>query len=219
MPARAKRPSQAPPSASPRDASATKERLLAAAEEEFSTHGFRGARVQAIVARAGVNERMLYHHFGDKEGLYKALFSHLGDTLGPEFEVALDAPGPPDPLERFTEMLRHYFDTIVLRPSLVRMVMYESLAGWPLLMDMRKNDERLTGKLAALFVEAKRAGVFRDDADLMTVLLAAGGAFYMIPIMRPRMEGYLHVSLDDPETLTALRERIIEIFLRGVVAR
>src|SRR6266498_4700941 len=46
--------------------------LLAAAAEEFARHGPKGARVQAIVERAGVNERMIYHHFGSKDGLYAA---------------------------------------------------------------------------------------------------------------------------------------------------
>jgi AcrR family transcriptional regulator len=32
-----------------------------------------GARVDAIVKRAGVNPRMLYHYFGNKQGLFEAL--------------------------------------------------------------------------------------------------------------------------------------------------
>jgi len=47
--------------------------ILDAATEEFAAHGFGGARVDAIAARAQTNKRMLYHYFGDKEGLYVAV--------------------------------------------------------------------------------------------------------------------------------------------------
>jgi AcrR family transcriptional regulator len=47
--------------------------LLDAAAREFARFGPQGARVHAIVASAGVNEPMLYHHFGSTDGLYRAV--------------------------------------------------------------------------------------------------------------------------------------------------
>lgn len=57
----------------PRNAEATRQRLLAAAREEFSLLGFAGARVDRIADRAGANKRMIYAYFGDKDQLYEAL--------------------------------------------------------------------------------------------------------------------------------------------------
>jgi len=54
-----------------RDPQRTQERILAAALKEFSAKGFSGARVDAIARRAAINKRMLYHYFGDKEGLFR----------------------------------------------------------------------------------------------------------------------------------------------------
>jgi AcrR family transcriptional regulator len=51
----------------------TRERILAAALKEFATHGFAGARVDAIAQRAAINKRMLYHYFGNKEKLFRAV--------------------------------------------------------------------------------------------------------------------------------------------------
>ena len=51
----------------------TRERILSAASKEFAARGFAGARVDAIAQRAAINKRMLYHYFGDKEGLFKAV--------------------------------------------------------------------------------------------------------------------------------------------------
>jgi TetR/AcrR family transcriptional regulator len=51
----------------------TRERILSAALEEFAANGFAGTRVDAIAGRAAINKRMLYHYFGNKEGLFRAV--------------------------------------------------------------------------------------------------------------------------------------------------
>jgi TetR/AcrR family transcriptional regulator len=51
----------------------TRARILSAALQEFAANGFAGARVDAIARRAAINKRMLYHYFGDKEGLFRAV--------------------------------------------------------------------------------------------------------------------------------------------------
>jgi len=49
---------------------ATREQLLAAAEEVFAAVGFRAATVRDICQRAGANIAAVNYHFGDKEALY-----------------------------------------------------------------------------------------------------------------------------------------------------
>ncbi len=54
---------------SPR-ALATRQRILDAALAEFSEKGLAGGRVDDITARSGVNKRMIYLHFENKEDLW-----------------------------------------------------------------------------------------------------------------------------------------------------
>jgi TetR/AcrR family transcriptional regulator len=56
-----------------RDPERTKARILAAATSEFAAHGYAGARVGEIAARAGVNKQLISYYFGGKEGLYRAI--------------------------------------------------------------------------------------------------------------------------------------------------
>jgi len=51
----------------------SRERILSAALKEFAAKGFAGARVDVIARRAVINKRMLYHYFGDKKGLFRAV--------------------------------------------------------------------------------------------------------------------------------------------------
>src|SRR5581483_6776266 len=71
------------------DAEGTREAILDAAEEIFAEHGFDGARIDAIAAKADYNKSLIFHYFGDKLGLYAAVVRRadqqmnqgLGQTL------------------------------------------------------------------------------------------------------------------------------------------
>jgi len=41
--------------------------------KEFTDKGYGGARIDSIARRSGANKRMIYHYFGDKDGLYLAV--------------------------------------------------------------------------------------------------------------------------------------------------
>jgi AcrR family transcriptional regulator len=70
-----------------RDPEGTRRRILDASAEHFSLHGPEGARVDAIAAAAGVNKRMLYHYFGDKEGLFQAALDDRAARFGGAADV------------------------------------------------------------------------------------------------------------------------------------
>ena len=55
------------------NAEATRAALLAAARRAFAASGFAGADVGAIAAEARVTTGAIYHHFGSKKGLFRAV--------------------------------------------------------------------------------------------------------------------------------------------------
>ncbi|HEY2082004.1 MAG TPA: TetR/AcrR family transcriptional regulator [Verrucomicrobiae bacterium] len=73
----------------------TQQRILEAALQEFSAKGFAGARVDVIARRARINKRMLYHYFGDKEGLFREVLRRKISE-----RAAWLATAPEEPMER-----------------------------------------------------------------------------------------------------------------------
>ena len=103
-----------------RDAAASRQRLLAAATSEFVNHGVAGARVDRIAAAASANKRLIYDHFGDKDGLFDAVLDHFT-------EHAVDAvPIDASDLPAYAGRL---FDYHVDHPDLLRLVTWARLEG------------------------------------------------------------------------------------------
>ncbi|MFD0269325.1 TetR/AcrR family transcriptional regulator [Streptomyces sp. NPDC127106] len=81
-----------------------RQQILAAATEEFGTHGYAGASLASIAARVGVTKTLLHQYFGTKEDLYLACLAPVGDRLLGVVRDAMDAGGtgsgttPPTPL-------------------------------------------------------------------------------------------------------------------------
>ncbi len=70
----------------PRTESAgTRDRILAAAREEFSERGYEKTSVRAIAKAAGVDSALVHHYFGTKEQIFEA-------AVAVAFAPALNAP-------------------------------------------------------------------------------------------------------------------------------
>lgn len=55
----------------------TKDAILDAALREFADKGYDGARTREISQKANVNQRLIGHHFGNKELLWQATAKHV----------------------------------------------------------------------------------------------------------------------------------------------
>ena len=81
-----------------RNALETKRRILEAAGHEFAAKGFDGARLGTIARAAAVQQALIHHYFGDKEGLHgEVVRSGLAAMTEGVWELLsrMDAPPPP----------------------------------------------------------------------------------------------------------------------------
>jgi TetR/AcrR family transcriptional regulator len=98
----------------------TRARILSAALQEFAARGFAGARVDAIARRAAINKRMLYHYFGDKEGLFRAV---LRRKIAERQAWSESQSGDPE------ESLPFWFAATCKDRDWVRLLEWEALQG------------------------------------------------------------------------------------------
>jgi AcrR family transcriptional regulator len=68
----------------------TQTRILDAAEELFLLHGFEGASMRMLTARAGVNLAAINYHFGSKDALIEAVLRRRLDPMNASRVAALD---------------------------------------------------------------------------------------------------------------------------------
>ena len=124
-----------------RSADLTREKLLLAATAEFAAHGAAGARIDRIAERAGVNKRMIYAYFGNKEQLFDTVLEH---SLA---QLAEAVPLAPDDLPGYAGRL---FDYLVDHPERHRLALWRTLeSSPPTEAETRSTAEKLAALSAA----------------------------------------------------------------------
>lgn len=103
-----------------------REELLEAANRVVLRDG-PGASMNAIAAEAGITKPILYRHFGDKGGLYRALAVRHTDALLSSLRAALDAPA--DRRRRVESTLDTYLAAIASHPQVYRFLMHPAEEG------------------------------------------------------------------------------------------
>jgi AcrR family transcriptional regulator len=155
-----------PPAPRPRDADRSRARILAAATREFARHGYGGARVDAICRAAQLNARMIYHYFGDKDGLYVAVLERVLDDLRRE-ELKLVVDETP-PLQGVLELFDFMYGHFGAHPELINLMSGENVLGARFLRRSAKIPlvaSPLIALLRALLRRGERDGVFRRGID------------------------------------------------------
>ncbi|MBB4567923.1 TetR/AcrR family transcriptional regulator [Rhizobium leucaenae] len=203
----------------PRNPQRTHAMILEAATEEFAAHGFGGARVDAIAARAQTNKRMLYHYFGDKEGLYVAVLEATYAAIrNAEKNLDLARRGPEEGMRELALFTWHYF---LEHPKFLSLLVTENLHEARYLKRSDKISamhSHFIGELADVLRRGEAAGIFRRAIDPVSVYLtiAALGFFYLSN--RHTLSTIFARNLTAPEALKAWGEHIVSVTLASIRA-
>jgi AcrR family transcriptional regulator len=110
---------------------ATRSRLLEAGRRLFASDGFAAVSTQAIVAAAGVTRGALYHQFGDKAGLFAAVYEEVERDLVGTITARIVAAAPTDQLSAMRIGSRLFLEECSA-PDVQRIVLIDAPAvlGW-----------------------------------------------------------------------------------------
>lgn len=147
----------------PEGADSTRERIVAAATDEFARHGIAGARVDRIAKQARTSKERVYAYFRGKEALY----AHV--SLRELVRVAQATPMDPTDLPGYAGRLFDHFT--VTRPDHHRLITWGRLEladtdAPPGADTIRETVSRKIDQLR----EAQRAGQLDQDWDPVDVL-------------------------------------------------
>jgi AcrR family transcriptional regulator len=107
----------------------TKSALVSAARELFATRGYAAVPADEVVRAAGVTRGALYHHYGDKQGLFRAVFEDVEREVMAEVEAAM--AGAPDVFTGVVTALTAFLD-LCGRPEVRRISLTDAptVLGW-----------------------------------------------------------------------------------------
>jgi len=204
----------AKPARTARDPERTRAAILAAATAEFTAKGLTGARIDAIARSAGANKRMIYHYFGDKDGLYLAVLEATYAAIRTaERELHL---GDRDPVEGMRELVRFTWAYFIAHPEFLSLLGTENLNKACYLKRSKRIRELhspLVGMISGLLERGMREGVFRAGVDpvQLYVTIAALGFFYLSN--RHTLSTIFGRDLSGPKSLAEREQHIIDVVL------
>lgn len=157
----------------------TRQRLLEAAAEVFADGGYRRATIAKICRRAGTNIAAVHYHFGDKQGLYAAVFDYAQRRATSE-DVATDGTRPPE------ERLRSHVTTFVgrlldpHRPAwIARLLAHELIEPTQVLDRLVRNRMRANhDQIADAIRELLGAAATPETVRLCTLSVVSQCVFY-----------------------------------------
>lgn len=182
-----------------RDADATRARILDAAIAEFASNGFNGARVDVICKQAKANPRMIYHHFGDKEGLYVAVLETvLLELRSEELKLEVDHV---EPFEGMLLLFQFIHDHFGRHPELISLLSGENLLKARFLRESVTTPiaaSPLLELIASLLRQGEKAGTFRSGIDPLMLYISMvalsyfhrSNAYTLATIFREDLEAY-----------------------------
>lgn len=140
----------------------TRRLILDIAARRFAADGFAGVALEEVVAEAGLTRGALYHHFGSKTGLFRAV---VDDAQRGVAEVERAASADLDPLASFLAGCRAFLEAS-LAPGVRRILLIDGPAvlGWgdwrdgDLDTSVRLLDEGVAELAAARVIRAERLG-------------------------------------------------------------
>jgi AcrR family transcriptional regulator len=162
-----------------RDADRSQGTILAAARDEFAEFGLGGARMDRIAERAGLNKRLIYYYFEDKEKLFQAVLEQTyRDIRQEERKLNLLDLKPAAALRRLVEFTWDYY---LLHPEFLTLLNSANLHRARHLQESNRAREMsspLIEMLAEILERGRKDGSFRGGVDPVQLYVSIAGLSY-----------------------------------------
>ena len=201
-----------------RNPEASRERLLKAGVRLFSERGYDGVSVSMLSRATRLNRRMLYHYFGSKEGLYRAVIQHAYEQLA---SLDVELAHLLLPAERLVaQMVRAYYGFLSEHPEIVRLIAWENLCEGKTAktLDIEAEKTPIIEALQLALERGKREGRFRKDVDEKQLLISCMALSFFYFSNQHTVGQWLGVDLGSQEAIERRVNHVVELLLDGIRA-
>jgi TetR/AcrR family transcriptional regulator len=200
-----------------RDAEASRRLLLKAARAEFAAKGLMGARVDEIARSAGLNKQLVYHYFGSKDELYRAVLEGVyAEIRDQERALSLGDLPPEDAME---ELIGFSFDYLADHPDFIALLNDENGQGARHLGGSRRLHE-MHSPLIALIRRTLRngaqRGAFRRDMDALQLYISIAGLAYFYFSNNRTLSAIFRRDLGSARAIAARRRHVIDFVMAAL---
>jgi len=191
-------------------------RILQAAEDLFSKHGFGAVSIQKIATQANVSKATIFHHFASKQALYTAVLVQACQDIG-EMLLTLEKESCANmkPLRDFASAhLKNMFD----QQNVSRLILREMVDG-----DRERGQSMAVDvfgehflRLVTLVQSGQQEGILRKDMDAADAAAAIVGLNVFMFQSWPVLQHLPGTSFSDP---SQTGERWLRLLLLGIADR
>jgi len=185
------------------------DRILRKALELFSKKGYDATSVREICEAAGITKPTLYHFYGSKEGVYRALVGGALGAFHARMLAELEAPGTVE--QRLKRMAWAYFAIGLESEDVVRFILslvHNPSSAAPA-TEFPEFYEELSGRVGRVVAEGVAQGELAPGPASVRVLVLMGA-------LGEALCGYL--TAERPQLDPALADSIVETVLKGWLA-
>lgn len=195
------------------------QQILAAAEQEFLTKGYDGARTTSIAQAAGVTHAMLHYYFRTKEQLFECIVDEKFKTMSDSMFAIMGDPSLPI-VERIKGGIEAHFDFVAQNPLLPRFVINEIISRPERYDVLYKRvgaiiDNVYRGLQSEINRSAERGEIERVDIKMLFISIMSLNIFTFLayPFMEPLMG---ELMADRERFLAERKAENIETILRRI---
>jgi len=192
----------------------TRELIHKAALIEFAKLGYGGARVDAIAERAGVNKRMLYHYFGNKDDLFLYVLERAYKNIRTHEEcLDLENFTPEDAVRELVSFTFRYF---LENPEFMRLLNNENLYQAEHIKKskkIRRMHSPFIELVKDVLLRGEKSGAFRKNVDPIQfyITVASVAYFYLSNIYT--LSTIFDRKLDSKSSLKERQDHCIDVIL------
>ena len=192
-----------------------RERILEAATLSFAEVGYAGTSTAAVARSIGVTQPLVHHHFGSKEGLWRAAIDRLFVELPALVQLLAEATSPRQRLARAVE---GFIRLSAERPLLGRILAREGAAPGPRLDYLLERYVRAPFREAVATVRAAQqeglvAASVRPEL-LLFFVLGAGNYLFDVPALAKEIFDIDVASDETRDEFVALARHVLSVGVR-----